>query len=153
MSKEKNIKKQECQKCLEYLNLAQRSRADYENLQKDNEKWRLAYALYANEGLIREVIPIADYFNEAMSHVPADLAAADWVTGITLIKKQIEDWLTKHGVTMYGEAGEVFDPEKHEAIAEVENPEFKSDQIVKLVKKGFMLGDKVIRAAQVIVSK
>ena len=142
-----------CVKCEEYLNLAKRARADYENLKKENEKWEQDFIKYAHEGLVLELLPVLDNFHEAMSHIPEAEKVKDWVIGITYIKKQLEDFLKAQGVEIYAVSGDKFDPNYHEAISEVNDLTIGSGNIVKVIRRGYKQGAKVVRAAQVVVGK
>ncbi|MFH1713056.1 MAG: nucleotide exchange factor GrpE [Candidatus Jacksonbacteria bacterium] len=154
MSKnKKQQKQQECQRCAEYLSLAQRARADYANLKKDIEKDRSEFVKFANESLILELVPIFDNFREAMLHIPDEQKTADWVIGIEQIKKQMNDFLKNLGVEIYGKEGEQFDPNLYEALDEVKQEAVEANKIVKLVKVGYKLHGKVIKPGQVIVAK
>lgn len=149
----KQIKHSKCEKCEEYLSLAKRSRADYENLKKEIEKWKLDLAKFANENLIYDFIPVLDHFTEAMTHVPEDQAQKDWVIGITYIKKQIEDVLKNNGVEIYGEVGAQFDPHLYEAVSEIKKKDIESGKIVKVIRRGYKIGERVVRAGQVVIAK
>ncbi|MEK9166052.1 MAG: nucleotide exchange factor GrpE [Patescibacteria group bacterium] len=150
-----NIKSinQQCQKCVEYLALAQRARADYENFKKEAEKRQAEFVQFANEFLILEMVPVFDNFREAMLHIPDDHKTADWVIGIEQIKKQMNDFLKNLGVETYGKEGEQFDPNLYEALDEVSHSDLEAGLIVKIVRLGYKLHGKVIRAGQAIVAK
>lgn len=151
MQKEKDIK--ECVKCKEYLEMAQRARADYENFKKEVEKRRAEFVQFANESLILEMVPIFDNFREAMLHIPDEQKTADWVIGIEQIKKQMNDFLKNLGIETFGKEGEQFDPNLYEALDEVSHSDLEAGRIVKIVRLGYKLHGKVIRAGQAIVAK
>lgn len=142
-----------CARCVEYLDLAKRARADYDNLKKDTEKWKAEFVGYANENLLYDILPIMDNFLQAIVHIPESEKTEDWVIGITYIKKQLEDVLKKYGVMQYGAIGEMFDPHRFEAVEEVGDPKYAAGTIVKVIRYGYMLGARVLRTGQVVVGK
>ena len=135
----------------DYLEMAKRARADYENLKKETEEWKQEFVKFAHAGLIQEFLPVLNNFEEALTHVPKEDTESGWVTGITYIKKQFEEVLKAHGAELYGKKGDEFNPELHEAVKEVKGKE--PNKIVKIVRQGCKIDTKVIRPAHVIVSK
>ena len=151
MAKKKSVKA--CIKCEEYISLAKRALADYENLKKETERWKAGFVKFANQMLISELLPIMDNFEKAISHVPKNQKALDWVVGITYIKRQLTDFLKSQGVEAYGKKGEQFDPHLYEAVQEVKGKKAQSGKIVQIIRQGYKIGEKVIRAGQVVVAK
>jgi len=143
----------ECKKCGEYLDIAKRARADYENLKKQTEDWKKDFIKFSNQGLILELLPVLDHFQEALSHVPEPQKTKQWVVGILYIRKQLQNLLKNQGLELIGQIGDQFNPELYEALSEVKSKEYKSGQIVKVVKRAAKLGEKIIRPGQVIVAK
>lgn len=154
-------------KATEYLNDLKRVQADFENYKKRQAKDQAEMTKFMVQGLVADLIPILDNFNMAVTHVPEEEKGSPWVTGITYIEKQFEDVLGGYGVKpLEVMVGEPFDPTKHEAISVTEDQRPTTDErdrggsssvesrqsIVKVVQKGYMIGEKVIRAAKVIVS-
>lgn len=140
-------------KCDEYLAGWQRAKADYSNREKDLAREKAEFVKFANEALLLEFILILDNFREAMTHIPNERKTDEWVAGIELVKKQIHDFLKDVGVEPYGKEGDMFDPNRFEALDEVEGEEDKKGKIVKVVRNGYTLHGRVIRAGQVIVGK
>ncbi|HWC57608.1 MAG TPA: nucleotide exchange factor GrpE [Candidatus Paceibacterota bacterium] len=139
----------------EYLTGWQRARADYANLQKAHEedKKRLKELFAGN--ILSDFIPTIDSFQMAMSNKEAwEKVDTNWRTGVEYIYNQLLSALETHGLTMFGEVGETFDPARYEAVSEEEaDDESKDHRIAKVIQKGFMLGDAVIRPARVVVWK
>ncbi|MBI4359646.1 MAG: nucleotide exchange factor GrpE [Candidatus Jacksonbacteria bacterium] len=140
-------------KCDEYLSGWQRAKADFANREKEIAREKTEFAKFANEALILDLIPVFDNFREAMTHIPNERKTDEWVTGIELVKKQINDFLKSFGVESYGKEGDLFDPNRFEALDEVDVEEDQKGKIVKIVRMGYMLGHRVIRPGQVIVGK
>lgn len=151
--KRKKQKEEECNQCIEYLNLAKRAMADYENLKKETEDWKSEFVKFANGRILNELLPVLDNFNEAISHVPEKNRKDSWVVGIEYIKKQLEDVLRSNGVESYGEVGDKFDPNLHEALEEVKDKKLKSGTVARVVRKGYRIDGKILRHAKVIVAK
>src|SRR3989338_10199426 len=142
-----------CAHAKEYIELAKRARADYENLKKETEKWRAEFVQFAHVSLIEEMLTIIDNFNEALVHIPEDQKNVPWVIGIAHIKKQLDSFLDKNGVVSFGAHGEMFNPQLHEAAEEVADAGRKPQEIVKVLRSGFKYNDMIIRPARVIVAK
>jgi molecular chaperone GrpE len=134
----------------EYLNGWQRTKADFQNYRK-GEMERLREAVsFAGEDLVREMISIMDSFDLGLMSLEK-LGPVD--RGIYMIRAQIEDVLKKKGLSRIAvEPGTVPDHAYVEAMAEVES-EFPAGAIVTEIEPGYILNNKVIRAARVTVSK
>jgi len=136
----------------------QRAMADYQNLKKEVDNQRSAMFLLSEERMLEEVLPVYDNFKKAFAHHP-ELDTTDevhkkiknWIDGIGFIKKQFEDMLKHHGVVEIAIDG-VFDPLLHEAVGEEES-DLDAGLIVRAVESGYLLKDKVIKVAKVVVSK
>jgi len=148
----------------EYLNDLKRLQADFENYKKRMASEREDIKRFITTGIIADLVPILDNFNMAVAHVPEDKKGDPWVTGITYIEKQFEEVIAGYGVNvMEVKAGDAFDPTRHEALEmqsgniKMENEGEEKDTskghiVVKVMQKGYMMGDKVIRAAKVTVA-
>ncbi len=140
----------------EYLSDVQRLTADFENYKKrvKNDERELYGHLTAQ--IVTELIPVLDNFHAATGHVPAEAAGSPWVTGITYIEKQFEDVLANYGVTpLPVNPGDAFDPTRHEALdhKSTEGEGEKKLVIEKIVQKGYLIKDKLVRPAKVIVTE
>ncbi|MFA6383000.1 MAG: nucleotide exchange factor GrpE [Parcubacteria group bacterium] len=137
-----------------YLDNWKRCQANFENYKKRQVKDSMDLIRYSNENLIMQIIPVLDNFNASLAHVPEDKKDNAWVTGITYIKKQLEDILKNNGVDeVEVKAGDKFNPEIHEAIkqeSEKDGQEFKN-KIMKVAQNGYKINGKVIRPARVVV--
>lgn len=137
----------------EYLAGWQRARADYQNLKKETESKIAAYLSGANQDLLRELLPLVDYFKQAFKHLPAELKGADWVEGIRHIQSKLEQVLAYHGVKEMEVLGELFNPELHETAGEVEGSGEPHGTILEESRTGWLLHDKVLQAARVKIAK
>jgi molecular chaperone GrpE len=137
----------------EYLDGWQRSRADYANLQKSTDEDRKRMRTLIEESFIEELLPTVDSFLMAMSNKEAwEKVDPAWRTGVEYIYQQLMNTLESHGLSLFGEAGESFDPLKHEAVTEeVTDEDSKDHTIAKVVQKGFLFKDNIVRPARVTV--
>ncbi len=129
--------------------------ADFDNFKKRAEKEREDIICFSNEVLIVSLLPILDNFDRAMKHVDASRVEGEedeLLKGFALIKKQMEDLLSKAGVTAIDAVGKKFDPFYHEAILTKESP-MDEGTVIEEMQKGYLLRDKVIRPSMVIVAK
>ena len=136
----------------EYLQGWQRAKADYANLKRESETRALELTRYANTELLKELLPLVDYFKHALQAVPPEQKGLPWVEGIQHIQSKLEQVLAYYGVKELEVVGEKFDPAFHEAAAEVESTE-PPGTIVEEVRTGFMLHDKLLQPARVKVAK
>jgi molecular chaperone GrpE len=125
-----------------------RCQADFENYKKSQVKHLEEFRKYAKMDVIEQILPVVDNFEASLAHVPEKEKNSAWVTGITHIKRQIEDILKNNDVQeIEVKVGDKFNPEIHEAVGGD-----GEKQIVKQVlQKGYRLNGRVIRAAKVEV--
>ena len=144
----------ECEKLRdEYLAGWQRAKADFLNYKKE-EITRISDLMnFAKAQWILGVLPTIDNWERALLHTPEDLKESEWVRGIKQIESQLKDFLKSEGVEEIKTAGEVFNPELHEAIEEEENDSGESGEILEVLEKGYTLNNKLIRPAKVKVNK
>ena len=135
----------------EYYNRLARAQADFENLRRRTDKEREQLLKYAAEELIIDILPVIDNFQRALES--KNKSSEEFVSGVEMIYKQLLDVLKKAGVEEIKSLGEDFDPNKHEAIMQVESEEYPENKIVEVLRKGYILKDKIIRPAMVKVSK
>lgn len=129
-----------------------RALADFDNYKKRSQAERLQVIQFANENLIKELLPVVDNFSRAMTTAEKVEAHDELKKGLALVKKQIEDVLQKHGAEEILALGKPYDPNFHEAIMQKEN-EGPENIILEEVQKGYAFHGRVIRPSMVIVSK
>ena len=128
----------------------QRTAADYQNLKRRMEEERSEVGRLANAALVINLLPLVDDLERALSTVDSKLAGLTWIDGVWLIYRKFQAMLENFGVQEIPADGQPFDPKVHEAISEAPGEE---GAVVSVVQKGYMLGDRVIRPAMVIVGK
>jgi molecular chaperone GrpE len=130
-----------------------RSEAEIENIKKRNRKDKEEWVKYANETLIKEILPVMDNLEMAISHSREENSVEALGEGIELILKGLRDMLGKSGLEEVKAEGEPFDPNYHHAVLEQADENVESGIILKELQKGYMLKKRLIRPAMVIVSK
>lgn len=133
--------------------LALRSRADLENFRKRAAREKEEAIKYANAALLERLIPILDNFELGLSAARTDAAASSLLTGMEMVSKQLADFLAQHGVEPVPAEGAKFDPNLHEAVAQEASDREPEGMVLRQLRKGFKLKDRLLRAAMVVVSK
>lgn len=127
--------------------------AELDNYKKRVEKEKAEFLKYAHESLIKELLPIVDNLERAIEHARARKASNALVEGIEMVLKSFNDCLGRFKVKPIKAIGAKFDPNLHEAVTVKENPEEEENTILSELQKGYMLKDRVIRPAMVVVSR
>jgi molecular chaperone GrpE len=124
-----------------------RSAADYDNARKRLVKEREEFVRFSQERLLRDLLPILDNFERALSHAPTSEPQAV-VAGVQLIWKQLLDILAAHGLKPFSAEGQTFNPHLHESVGEIREagPE---GVVVREITSGYLLHDRVLRPAKV----
>lgn len=130
----------------------QRTQADFLNYKKQAEEDRQRLIKCANEELLSEILPVLDNFQLASKHLPPNLINDNWAQGIKQIEKQFENILFDFGLEKIAAIGQVFNPELHEAIEEINSNE-KSGIITDEILSGYKYHNIVLRPSKVKVSK
>ncbi|MBN2044511.1 MAG: nucleotide exchange factor GrpE [Anaerolineales bacterium] len=130
----------------------QRAQAEFVNYRKRVERDQSRMYEEAAARIIKRVLPVIDDFNRALQDRPTEGEAGEWANGMELIFRKMQTILESENVTLMQVEGEMFDPNLHEAISQVESPEHQSGQIVEVIQQGYMIGDRVLRAALVRVA-
>jgi molecular chaperone GrpE len=136
----------------EHLAMAQRAQADYANLKRRTAEERELMLGLANEILLAKVVAVADDFDLAIEHVPAEARATAWVEGIAAIDRKLRALLESEGVTPIEALGRPFDPAVHEALSHVPGSGRPEDEVVAELRRGYRIRDRVLRPALVAVS-
>jgi molecular chaperone GrpE len=130
-----------------------RKAAEFDNYKKRTERDMLIYLRHASEELISRLLPVLDDMERLHAHIDEKSEIKLLREGSELIYKKFIDILEKEGLIPLPSIGEKFDPEKHDALLQVEKPGSAAGTIVEEHLKGYALNDKVIRHAQVVVAK
>ncbi|KMO15328.1 nucleotide exchange factor GrpE [Methylobacterium indicum] len=136
-----------------------RTLADMENLRRRTEREVADARTYAVTNFARDMLNAADNIRRALESVPAEAretaegALKALVDGIELTERDLLKTLERHGVKRVDPQGQRFDPNLHQAMFEVPNPDVTSGTVVQVVQSGYVIGERVLRPALVGVAK
>jgi molecular chaperone GrpE len=137
----------------EYLDGWQRSRAEFANYKKRIEREQEQVYQNAAGSIIKRYLDVLDDLERALKNRPQSGEGAAWAEGIELIYRKFSALLENEGVKAMQAEGEYFDPNLHEAITQEDNADYESGQIIEVIKRGYILGDRVLRPAQVRIAR
>jgi molecular chaperone GrpE len=129
-----------------------RAAAEFDNARKRAAREREEYTRYANESLLRELLPVLDNFERALQAARGEPAAAAVAAGVELIQRELLRVLEKFGVTSFTSVGQPFDPERHEAIGRVPAQGRPEGTVADETARGYLLNGRVLRPAMVTVA-
>jgi molecular chaperone GrpE len=139
-------------KASEYLDGWQRAKAEFANYMKRVNRDRDQYNKEAVGKVVKNYLPVLDDLERALKDRPKDDQNAAWANGIELIYRKLATSLENDGVTPMEANGMMFDPNLHEAVAQIESPDHESGQIIDVIQTGFMIGNRVLRPARVCIA-
>jgi molecular chaperone GrpE len=134
----------------EYLDLARRSQADFENYRKRAAKEAAAAGERAKGGLVRELLPVVDNLERALAS--AQLGEQHLAEGVRLVHSELIAVLERNGVEQFDPKGESFDPTVHEALSTRSEDGADSGVVLDVIEKGYKANGTVLRPARVVVS-
>jgi molecular chaperone GrpE len=130
-----------------------RERADLENYKKRSERERADTLRFGNERLLKDLLPIVDNLERAVSHAQGGGNGQPLIEGVGLVLKSLLEVLERHGVTRIEAMGTPFDPAHHEAVAHVASSEHEPNAVMEEHQPGYRLKDRLLRPALVSVAK
>jgi|TARA_B110000263_G_scaffold248216_1_gene262596 molecular chaperone GrpE len=136
-----------------YKNIAHRTAAELENLKRRSLQERDEIRKYGQSQLVIKVLNVLDNFNRAMDLIPNEAVAPGWKDGLDLVKRSMDNLLVTEGLIQIDALGKPFEPAEHEAILFEVDEEQDPGRVLSVVREGYKLNDRVLRAAQVTVSK
>lgn len=136
-----------------------RTLADMENLRRRTEREMADARAYAVTAFARDILTVADNIHRALGSVPEEAKAEmnealkALIEGIELTERDLQKTLVRHGVKKLSPQGEKFDPNLHQAMYEIPNPELPNGSVVQVMQDGYVIGERVLRPAMVGVSR
>jgi molecular chaperone GrpE len=129
-----------------------RARADLENFRKRAQREKEDLLKFSNETILRELLPVIDNLERALQHAAVD-GEKGLLQGVELTLGQFAKVLEKFNVVAIDAVGELFDPARHEAMGQIESSEQPVNTVVQLLQKGYLLNDRLLRPAMVLIAK
>ncbi|MEY2602361.1 MAG: molecular chaperone GrpE [Verrucomicrobiota bacterium] len=136
-----------------FRDLALRSSADLDNYRKRMSKEREEAIKFANSSFLERLIPILDNFEFGLEAARSASSPVSILEGMKMVQKQIQDFLSSAGIEMIDATGQHFDPQLHEAISQEESKQVPDGIVIRQLRRGYKLRDRLIRPANVVVSK
>jgi molecular chaperone GrpE len=137
---------------MKWRELAVRTAADLDNFRKRSAREREDAIRYANQGLLEDLLPVIDNFEMGMLAAAQDKSSMIYI-GMDMVRRQLSDFLAAQGVTEIAAEGKAFDPNVHEAVSQEEAPGVADGTVLRVHRRGFMLRDRLLRPATVVVAK
>lgn len=153
LEKAKDTIKELEETCDGFKDEALRAKAEMENIRRRAEKEVSNARKFGIEKFAKELLPVVDSINEALKHEVKLEEAIAMKEGIELTSKMLIETLKKNGLEEVDPKGEIFDPNMHEAMAMIPNPELEDNIVFEVFQRGYMLNGRIVRAAKVIVVK
>jgi len=141
------------EKAQEYLDGWQRSRAEFANYKKRKEKEQADSYQYMKGEIIKQYLEITDDLERALNNRTEEINLAEWASGIELIYRKMLKIIESEGIAVMETEDGLFDPNLHEAISSEQSEQFESGEIIEVIKKGYMINERVLRPAQVRVAR
>src|SRR5436853_6043159 len=135
-----------------FRDLALRSQADFENYKKRSAREKEEAIKYANSSLLERLVAIIDNFELGLEAARAEAGKSPVFSGMSMVLKQLMDFLADSGLQPIDAAGQKFDPNLHEAIAHEPSDEFPEGIVVRQTRRGYKMKDRLLRPSNVVVS-
>jgi molecular chaperone GrpE len=135
-----------------FRDLALRSQADFENYKKRCAREKEDAIKYANTSLLERLLPIVDNFDLGLTAARAEGEASPIFSGMSLVLKQLSDFLTENGLQPIEAVGKTFDPNQHEAIAHEPSAKVPENTVIRQTRRGYRFKDRLLRPSSVVVS-
>lgn len=136
----------------QFLDLASRTRAEFENYQKRMQRERELDRKYAFGPLALDLLPILDNLDRAIHAAKQAGEGGPLVSGVSMVQTQFLELLRRHGITRIDCEGKPFDPNVHQAVLQQPVADVEPNTVLQVIEQGFLNQDRVLRPAKVIVS-
>jgi molecular chaperone GrpE len=135
-----------------FRDLALRSQADFENYKKRCAREKEDAIKYANASLLERLVAIVDNFKLGLEAARGESEQSPIYSGMTLVLKQLNDFLAENGLQAIEAEGKKFDPNLHEAIAHEPSEQFSEGTVIRQTRRGYRFKDRLLRPSSVVVS-
>ncbi len=135
-----------------FRDLALRSQADFDNYKKRATREKEEAIKYANTSLLERLIAIVDNFELGLSAAKSEGEKSPVYSGMSMVLKQLTDFFADNGLQPIDAEGEKFDPNLHEAIAHEASDEVAEGVVLRQMRRGYRLKDRLLRPSSVVVS-
>lgn len=135
-----------------WRDLAYRSQAELDNFRKRSVREAQETRAYANADLLRALFPILDNFDMGLEAARAESEKSMIYMGMSMVNRQLQDFLRDSGVQEIETQGVAFDPNLHDAVSQEASADIAEGTILRVTRKGYKLKDRLLRAASVVVS-
>ncbi|HEY6069961.1 MAG TPA: nucleotide exchange factor GrpE [Chthoniobacterales bacterium] len=135
-----------------FRDLAMRSQADFENYKKRAAREKDDAIKYANKSLLEKLVSIVDHFELGLEAAKGESEKSPIYSGMSLVLKQLQDFLAENGLKPIDAVGQKFDPNSHEAIAHQPSDEVPEEHVISQTRRGYKLKDRLLRPSTVVVS-
>ncbi|MCI0439131.1 MAG: nucleotide exchange factor GrpE [Chloroflexi bacterium] len=133
--------------------IAQRAQADLVNYRRRASDEQEETRRSANSQLILKILSIVDDLERALAMVPKDAIAPGWLEGLSIVHRNLKNVLAAEGISKIDAQDRPFEPWEHEAVLYEETSKHQEGQVVRVIREGYKLHDRVLRPAQVVVAK
>lgn len=153
VEEEKSREEQLEEEVAELKNKLLRSIADLENYRKRSARDKADAIRYGNQRLLEDLLPVIDNFGMGMQASEQDSGSMIYM-GMSMVQKQLDDFLSNQGVQEVTlKPGDTFDPNQHDAMAQEASDTFEDGQIIRVMRKGYKMGERLVRPANVVVAE
>lgn len=135
-----------------FRDLALRTQADFENYKKRSAREKDDAIKYANSSLLERLLPVVDNFELGLAAARDEGEASPIFSGMSLVLKQLNDFLVDNGLQPIDAVGQEFDPNLHEAIAHEASEQVPEGSVIRQTRRGYRYKDRLLRPASVVVS-
>ena len=136
----------------ELADQALRTHAEMENFKKRLTREKEDFAKYSNEKAVKEILPVIDNLERAVDHAKEAGETGVLIEGVEMTLDLFQKALERLGVSAVEAVGEIFNPERHEAVQQIESADHEPNIVISEFQKGYMLNERLIRPAMVVVS-
>ena len=135
-----------------FRDLAMRSQADLENYKKRSAREKEDAIKYANKDLLERLVSIVDHFELGLEAARGQSENSPIYSGMSLVLKQLKDFLSENGLQPIEAVGQNFDPNLHEAIGHEPSDKFAEGTVIRQTRRGYRIKDRLLRPSSVVVS-